>query len=69
MIEFMAPAFVIMYGFASLGVTLFGGLINKDPDRNQYKVKINYYNYKNISHLLLFQILFLNQYVFVWLVV
>lgn len=39
-IEFMVPAFIIMYGFASLGVTLFGGLINKDPDRNQYNVMI-----------------------------
>jgi hypothetical protein len=37
--EFLVPVFLIMYGFASLGATLFGGLINKDPDRDQYEVR------------------------------
>ena len=36
--DFLVPMFAVTYAFAILGIVLFGGLINKNPDRSQYEV-------------------------------
>ena len=37
--NFMVPLLEIIYTFAVVRMALFGGLINKDENRNQYEVR------------------------------
>lgn len=40
-VSFLVPMFVIMYTFAVVGMSIFGGLINKSLDKNQYEVNLS----------------------------